>query len=86
MNFSNFLIEAVPKLKFLGSTVTCNDLVEDEINLHIASTSKSGRSLDGTLHSRQLSKITKTLIYKSIIINLAYAIFKLSNLQLAMSV
>ena len=67
MRFGNFTIEAVPKFKYLGSTVTCDDLIEEEVNLRIASASKCAWSLDGTFKSRQLSKTTKTLIYKTII-------------------
>ena len=67
MNFGNFLIEAVSQFKYLGSTVTCDDLMEEEINLRIASASKCAWSLDGALKSGQFSMTTKTLIYKTII-------------------
>ena len=67
MLFGNFLIEAVDAFKYLGSTVTRDDCIEEEINLRIASAARCAWSLDGTLKSRLISKTTKTLIYKTII-------------------
>ena len=67
MQFGNLFIEAVTSFKYLGSTVTHEDDIENEVNLRIAAASRCAWSLNKTIKSRQLTKATKTLIYKTVI-------------------
>ena len=60
-------IEAVQSFKYLGSTVTSNNLVEEEIGIRIGAGSRCSWALNDTLRSRMLSRATKTQIYTAII-------------------
>ena len=60
-------IETVQTFKYLGSTITSRNLVQEEINIRIGAGSRCAWALNDTLKSRMLSRATKTQIYTSII-------------------
>ena len=60
-------MEAVGSFKYLGSTVTTNNLIDEEIRLRIGAGSRCSWALNTTLKSRMLSKATKVQIYTTII-------------------
>ena len=55
MQFGNLFIEAVTSFKYLGSTVTHEDDIENEVNLRIAAASRCAWSLNKTIKSRQIT-------------------------------
>ena len=61
------LIEVVQNFKYLGSTVTSSDSIDEEVRLRIAAGSRCTWSLKKLLKSRMLSKRTKLQIYVVII-------------------
>ena len=65
--FGGSMLEAVLSFKYLGSTVTSLNQVEEEIRLRIAAGARCSWALDTTLKSRMLSRTTKTQIYTTII-------------------
>ena len=67
VNFDGDQLEIVKSFKYLGSTISHDDIIEQEISLRIASATRCAWSLNGTFKSRQLSKVTKTHIYATII-------------------
>ena len=65
--FGGSALEAVPTFKYLGSTVTSSNLIDEEIRLRMAAGSRCSWALDATFKSRVLSRATKTQIYTTII-------------------
>ena len=65
--FGGSTLEAVAAFKYLGSTVTSSNLIDEEIRIRIAAGSRCSWALDATFKSRMLSKPTKTQTYTTII-------------------
>ena len=61
------MLEAVTSFKYLGSTVTSLNQIEEEIRIRIAAGARCAWALDTTLKSSMLSRATKTQIYTTII-------------------
>ena len=64
--FGGSTLEAETTFKYLGSTVTSSNLIDEEIRLRIAAGSRCSWALDATFKSRMLSRATKTQIYTTI--------------------
>ena len=63
----DMVLEAVESFKYLGSTVTSENRVEEEVKIRIASGARCSWALAKTLKSSILSRKTKTQIYTTII-------------------
>ena len=63
----DMVLEAVESFKYLGSTVTSQNRVEEEVKIRIASGARSSWALSKTLKSPILSRKTKLQIYTVII-------------------
>ena len=63
----DMVLEAVESFKYLGSTVTSQNRVEEEVRIRVASGARSSWALAKTLKSSILSRKTKVQIYTTII-------------------
>jgi hypothetical protein len=60
-------IEEVSKTKYRGTTVTKDNLIEEEIKERIAAGSRASFANQKTLHSKLISKKTKMKLYKALV-------------------
>ena len=60
-------IEEVSKTKYLGTTVTKDNLIEEEIKERIAAGNRASFANQKTLHSKLMSKKTKMQLYKALV-------------------
>ncbi|XP_068233383.1 uncharacterized protein [Palaemon carinicauda] len=67
MDFGGSKLEAVSTFKYLGSTITSHNMIQEEVRLRIAAGTRCSWALDNILRSRNLSRPTKTQIYTAII-------------------
>ena len=67
MDFGGSQLEAVSSFKYLGSTITSRNLIQEEVRLRIAAGTRCSWALDTAFRSRILSRATKTQIYTTII-------------------
>ena len=63
----NMDLEAVDNFKYLGSTVTAENRVEEEVKLRIATAARCSWSMNKILTSNMLSRKTKLKTYAAII-------------------
>ena len=63
----NMELEAVDSFKYLGSTVTTENIIEEEVKLRIASAARGSWSVSKVLNSNILSRRTRLKSYKTII-------------------
>ena len=60
-------IEEVSKTKYLGTTVTRDNLIEEEIKERIADGNRASFANQKILHSKLIFKKTKMKLYKALI-------------------
>ena len=67
MKIEGLKIEEVSKTKYLGTTVTRDNLIEEEIKERIAAGNRASSSNQKILQSKLISKKTKMKLYKALI-------------------
>ncbi|XP_068217887.1 uncharacterized protein [Palaemon carinicauda] len=67
MDFRGSQLEGVSTFKYLGFTITSQNMIQEEVRLRIVAGTRCSWALDNTLRSRILSRPTKTQIYTAII-------------------
>ena len=67
VDFGGSQLEAVCTFKYLASTITSRNRIQEEVRLRIAAGTRCSWALDNSLRSRMLSRSTKTQIYTTII-------------------
>ncbi|XP_068225678.1 uncharacterized protein [Palaemon carinicauda] len=67
VHFGGSQLEAINTFKYLGSTITSHNMIQEEVRLRIVAGTRGSWALDNTLRSRMLYRATKTQIYIVII-------------------
>ena len=67
INISGMTLEGTTEFKYLGSTVTSNNMVEEEVKLRIAAGSRCAWAMKSILSSSMISRTTKLQTYTVVI-------------------
>ena len=67
IDLGGMMLEVVDQFKYLGSTVTSENEVKEEVKIRIASAARCSWAINDILKSREISRGTKIQAYKTIV-------------------